>query len=169
MILWATLAMALLVNYVTWLHDYPPAPPPEAAVTTPGNAAPAAAPALGGLVPVLSSPAASPAPAAAAPSPPGTPSAAAPDAALVHVVTDVLDVEVSLAGGELTRADLLAYPLVKGGQTPVRLFNRDSPQSLFVLQSGLLGAAGTSMPSHGGPRAAAGSRPGRTARAAQLE
>jgi len=24
MILWATLAMALLMNYVTWLHDYPP-------------------------------------------------------------------------------------------------------------------------------------------------
>ena len=27
MILWATLAMALLMNYVTWLHDYPPAAP----------------------------------------------------------------------------------------------------------------------------------------------
>src|ERR1700688_1127223 len=99
MILGATLGMALLVNYVTWLHDYPPVP--EAIVTAPGNTGPGAssAPALGGSVPVLASPAASPATAAPAPSllPPGTP-AAAPDAALVHVVTDVLDVQISLAG-----------------------------------------------------------------------
>ena len=146
-ILWATLAMALLVNYVTWLHDYPPVP--ELAAATPGNAGPGAstAPALGGAVPVLASQAAGPAQVAAASPLPGTP-AVAPTAALVHVVTDVLDVDVSLAGGELTRADLLAYPLVKGAQTPVRLFNRDSDQSLFVLQSGLSGAAGTPMPSH---------------------
>ena len=146
MILWATLAMALLMNYVTWLHDYPPAAP-EAAAATPGNAGTGAAPALGGSVPVLSASPAGPAQPAAVPALPGSP-AAAPDAALVHVVTDVLDVDVSLAGGELRRADLLAYPQVKGGQTAVRLFNRDSEQSLFVLQSGLTGAAGVPMPSH---------------------
>src|SRR5882762_11187477 len=71
-----------------------------------------------------------------------------PSAALVHVVTDVLDVDVSLAGGELTRADLPAYAQVKGGQARVRLLNRDSEQSLFVVQSGLSGAAGTAMPDH---------------------
>ena len=155
MILWATLAMALLMNYVTWLHDYPPAAP-EAAATAPGDASSGAAPALGGSVPVLSaappSPASPAAPAGlatsvASPALPGTASVV-PVAGLVHVVTDVLDVGISLAGAELTRADLLAYPQVKGGQTPVRLFNRDGPQSLFVLQSGLSGAAGMSMPSH---------------------
>jgi YidC/Oxa1 family membrane protein insertase len=148
MILWATLAMALLLNYATWLHDYPPAPP-ETAATAPGDAGTgaAAAPDLGGSVPVLSAPAASPAQSAPALSLPGTPGVA-PIAPLVHVVTDVLDVEVSLAGGELTRADLPAYAQVKGGQERVRLLNRDSPQSLFVVQSGLSGAAGTPMPSH---------------------
>ena len=72
----------------------------------------------------------------------------APAAPQVHVVTDVLDVQVSLEGGELTRADLLAYPQVKGQPTPVRLLNRDSDESLFVLQSGLAGAAGKTMPTH---------------------
>jgi YidC/Oxa1 family membrane protein insertase len=74
--------------------------------------------------------------------------AAAPAAPTVHVVTDVLDVQVSLDGGELTRVDLPAYPEVKGEPKPVRLFNRDSAQSLFVLQSGLAGAAGAAMPTH---------------------
>ncbi len=56
--------------------------------------------------------------------------------------------QVSLEGGELTRADLLAYPQVKGQPAPVRLLNRDSDESLFVLQSGLAGAAGRPMPTH---------------------
>ncbi|HKC15670.1 MAG TPA: membrane protein insertase YidC [Steroidobacteraceae bacterium] len=147
MIVWATLAMALLMNYVTWLHDYPPAPP-EAVTAAPANGSgPAAAPALGGSVPVLAAPAASPSQPVAALATPAT-AAVAPIAPRVHVVTDVLDVEVSLAGGELTRADLLAYAQVKGAQERVRLLNRDSEQSLFVLQSGLLGAAGTPMPTH---------------------
>ncbi len=29
-ILWATLAMALFMNYITWMHDYPPAAAPAA-------------------------------------------------------------------------------------------------------------------------------------------
>ncbi|HMI37489.1 MAG TPA: membrane protein insertase YidC [Steroidobacteraceae bacterium] len=146
MLVWATLAMALLMNYVTWLHDYPSAPP-EAVTAAPANGGPAAAPALGGSVPVLAAPAASPSQPVAALATPAT-AAVAPIAPRVHVVTDVLDVEVSLAGGELTRADLLAYAQVKGAQERVRLLNRDSDQSLFVLQSGFLGAAGTSMPTH---------------------
>jgi len=146
MLVWATLAMALLMNYVTWLHDYPSAQP-EAVTAAPANGGPAAAPALGGSVPVLAAPAASPSQPVAALATPAT-AAVAPIAPRVHVVTDVLDVEVSLAGGELTRADLLAYAQVKGAQERVRLLNRDSDQSLFVLQSGFLGAAGTSMPTH---------------------
>jgi YidC/Oxa1 family membrane protein insertase len=158
-ILWATLAMALFMNYITWMRDYPPAP---AAASVPTPAAPAAGgpPALGSAAPALSAPVTPPAPAHAAPlattaaSLPatGTPlsvgSTLAPAGPLVHVVTDVLDVRVGLEGGELTRADLLAYPLVKGQPTPVRLLNRDSDESLFVLQSGLAGAAGKSMPTH---------------------
>jgi YidC/Oxa1 family membrane protein insertase len=161
-ILWATLAMALFLNYVTWMRDYPEASGP-AASSAPAAGAPASAgaPALGAAAPALTAPV-SPPP-QAHPAPLGTAVAAvtasssapmavgstlAPAAPLVHLVTDVLDMQVSLRGGELTRADLLAYPLVKGQATPVRLLNRDSDESLFVLQSGLAGAAGKSMPTH---------------------
>jgi len=65
MILWATLAMALLVNYVTWLRDYPPAPPEAVTAPAANGAGPSAAPALGGSVPVLAAPAASAAQSAA--------------------------------------------------------------------------------------------------------
>jgi len=164
MILWATLAMALLMNYVTWLHDYPPVA--ESAGTTASQSGPTAAPGagaapeLGAAVPRLTAPAtpAAPAPGAAdslaveataIPGSPAMPAASvAPAARRARVVTDVLDVEINLEGGELTRADLLAYPLVKGEPTPVRLLNRDSGESLFVAQSGLTGAAGAAMPTH---------------------
>ena len=161
-ILWATLAMALFINYITWMRDYPEAPAPAAASSeTPGATASGGAPSLGSAAPALSAPAAPvmqahPAPlatgVAAIPSASAPPMAVgstlAPAAPLVRMVTDVLDMQVSLAGGELTRADLLAYPLVKGQPTPVRLLNRDSDESLFVLQSGLAGAAGKTMPTH---------------------
>jgi YidC/Oxa1 family membrane protein insertase len=159
-ILWATLAMALLMNYVTWLHDYPPVAPAPASASGGGAASPGAGSALGNSAPSLPAPAIPPAPASGAANPaaaaaagnalaaPSSGAAAAAPAARVHVVTDVLDVEVSLEGGELTRADLLAYPLVKGQPAPVRLLNRDSGETLFVLQSGLAGAAGAPMPTH---------------------
>jgi YidC/Oxa1 family membrane protein insertase len=169
-ILWATLAMALLLNYFAWQVEFPPAPP-EATTSAPAasGAANGAGSALGSAPPVIS-PAA--APAAAVPAAAGAPAALAgsvaspapaigipgsaptasaslePAAPTVHVVTDVLDVQVSLEGGELTRADLPAYPEVKGEPKPVRLLNRDGAQSLFVLQSGLAGAAGVAMPTH---------------------
>ncbi len=160
-ILWATLAMALFMNYITWMHDYPPGPAaPAPSAAAPGTNPAGGAPALGSAAPALTAPAppaaqAHPAPLANAAAPlSGTTapisvgSTLAPAAPLVHVLTDVLDVRVSLEGGELTRADLLAYPLVKGQPTPVRLLNRDSDESLFVLQSGLAGAAGKPMPTH---------------------
>ena len=165
--LWATLAVALLLNYVTWLHDYPPAAPPVAEQGT-GTAASAAtgaaATTLGatipeaGPIPAATPGAATPAATPAAPAMQGTApvptanvanasgAAAVPAAPMVRVVTDVLDMQVSLDGGELTRADLLTYPQVKGQATPVRLLNRDSAESLFVLQSGLAGAPGAAAP-----------------------
>jgi YidC/Oxa1 family membrane protein insertase len=157
--LWALLGMALFVNYQTWVHDYPALPP---ATTIQG----AAAPALDSAPPTASAPAAVAAPgagsagqAAAAP-PTNVPAAAGaqtlsdtaaanPSAGQVHVRTDVLDVEVSLAGGELERVDLPAYPAAKNTpDVPVRILSRDSTDSLFVLQSGLAGANGESAPTH---------------------
>ena len=165
-VLWAALALLVLANYTTWMHDY--GPPPSAIAPTPtgGPRVPATSPAndLGSRVPeaLPSAPSASaqgvaPASPVAAAASAGalsgaasaTSSAAGGAAPLVHVRTDVLDVDISTRGGTLTRVDLLAYPRVKGEATPVRLENEDSPATLYELQSGLTGPeGGAAYPTH---------------------
>jgi YidC/Oxa1 family membrane protein insertase len=154
-VLWVLLGAALFINYQTWVHDYPALAP---VTTIQGTAAPA----LDSAPPTASAPAAVATPGAGAAAAPAAnaPTAASaqnlsdtaaanPGAGLVHVRTDVLDVEVSLAGGELERVDLPAYPAAKNTpDVPVRVLNRDSADSLFVLQSGLAGANGESAPTH---------------------
>ncbi len=73
---------------------------------------------------------------------------AAAAGALLHVVTDVLDISIDLKGGELDRADLVEYPLHKDTpNVPVRLLNR-AEDSLYLLQTGLMGTAGEAAPTH---------------------
>ena len=160
--LWVALAALLLLNYQTWMHDY--GPPPGAVAGSPAtNAAPhAAAPAsdLGSRIPEAPT-AATPAPAqgapasdaaataASVPGAPGTePAKSAAAAPRVHVRTDVLDLDISTRGGTLTRADLLAYPQVKGEATPVRLENENDPLSLYLVQAGLTGPGGAPYATH---------------------
>jgi len=160
--LWVALAALLLLNYQTWMHDY--GPPPGAVAGSPAtNAAPhAAAPAsdLGSRIPeaprtatpaaAQGAPASDAAAAAASvASAPGTePAKSAAAAPRVHVRTDVLDLDISTRGGTLARADLLAYPRVKGEATPVRLENEDDPLSLYLVQAGLTGPGGAPYPTH---------------------
>jgi YidC/Oxa1 family membrane protein insertase len=162
--LWAALAAILFLNYEAWMQDYPAAPAAGSPTAGPsstavGSNAPASS--LGESVPQAASapvtakaePAA--APLAGAPPPPATVDAGSriagaeqPPGAPVHVVTDVLDIGVSLRGGELERADLLQYPLHKDTpNVPVRLLNHDG-DDLYLLQSGLTGAAGEAAPTH---------------------
>jgi YidC/Oxa1 family membrane protein insertase len=158
--LWAALAMLLLYDYQVWVRDHPTLP----GATTAPAAGPAQAPAggdLGSRVPEAApaAPGAAAAPSAAigtpavtaAPSAAATaPSEAAASAAVpvVHVRTDVLDVDISTRGGTIERVDLLAYPKVKGEATPVRLENHDDAQTLYELQSGLTGPEGGVYPTH---------------------
>jgi YidC/Oxa1 family membrane protein insertase len=162
--LWLGLVLLGWLNYETWVRDYTPVPKsaeqiaqetversaalegniPEAQVPAPT----AAPPTIGaGEVPVAAVPGAPLAgvPAEATPAS-GTPAPAS--APSVRVVTDVLDMEIGLTGGELRRADLLVYPLVKGQAQRVRLFNRDGPTGFYVMQTGLTGAAGAERPTH---------------------
>jgi YidC/Oxa1 family membrane protein insertase len=159
--LWALLAMALFLNYQMWSHDYPDLVPPPSSAT----AAPAAP--LDSTVPNATLPSASKPPGTAAGAP-GTSSAASsaasaaagagnpralvadtPLAPSVHVVTDVLNAEISLAGGELRRVDLPAYPAAKNTpDVPVRLLNRDAADSLFVVQTGLAPLNDENAPTH---------------------
>ncbi|HWX68808.1 MAG TPA: membrane protein insertase YidC [Steroidobacteraceae bacterium] len=153
--LWAALAMLLFYDYQTWVRDYAPSPAP-AAVQSPS--APAGAPSsdLGNRVPEGAPPGSTSAAAATegkasatgtAAGSGGSPetSAATP---VVHVRTDILDVDIGTRGGTLERVDLLAYPRVKGEATPVRLENHDDPQTLYELQSGLTGPEGAAYPTH---------------------
>ncbi len=159
--LWLGLVLLLWLNFETWTRDYAaPAPSPAAAAGTPSTALSAAIPEASTPA-AATPPAATPTPAATlADSTPALPGAAMPAAtpaattavaadatAVIRVRTDVLDVDISLAGAELSRADLLVYPLVKGEDRPVRLLNRDGA-GFYVMQSGLAGPAGSDRPTH---------------------
>jgi YidC/Oxa1 family membrane protein insertase len=150
--LWIALALVLYYNYLTWQHDYAPPPVPAASSAAPnatgtkslGESVPTAAPPASSAAPA-SAPASAAAPTAS--SALGAP-AAAGAAGAIHVVTDVLDVDVSLRGGEIERADLPEYPLHKDTPNiPVRLESRD-PDSLYLLQTGLIGGQGEAAPTH---------------------
>lgn len=155
--LWVGLALILFVNYQIWTLDYAArdaatkaanvqatqaarvADPLDAAVP---QAAPQVATPAAPNVPAV--PATAPASTGSAPAPP-TGATAAATAPVINVRTDVLDVDVSLRGGELQRADLLAYPVEKGKPERVRLLRNNGPGDQYLLQSGLagVGAAGT--------------------------
>ena len=148
--LWIGLALVLWLNYEAWLKDY--AGPPTAAGTTASadatTAAAAGARDLNATVPQASSSDVDKAPAAAAPGAAAAMPEVSKEAPLVHVRTDVLDLDISTQGGTFVRADLLSYPQVKGASERVRLMNHDSPQKLYLLQSGLTGPAKTERPTH---------------------
>ena len=159
MFLWLGLVMALYINYETYERDFAPKPPPPptateiaraAAPTAPG-ALPGAATTLAESVPqtvaaapVVAAPIAAAAPAVAAAAAP----AASATPGTVRVTTDVLDLEISLQGGALVRADLLVYPRVKGEKASVQLLNV-APRQFYALQTGLSDAgAGGARPTH---------------------
>ncbi|MCP5327560.1 MAG: membrane protein insertase YidC [Sinobacteraceae bacterium] len=170
--LWLGLVLALWLNYDAWMRDYGPKPGEvvqsaadagpvsntstlEANIPTasaPSPAAPAVAPAPAPLdatpIPAAVAGAEGEAsPAAAVAATPAVAAASTPISATIDVRTDVLDLEIGLAGGELRRADLLRYPLVKGQERPVRLFNREV-EAFYVMQTGLAGAGPGNYPTH---------------------
>ena len=64
-------------------------------------------------------------------------------------MTDVLDVDINLKGGEIDRADLTEYPLHKDTpNVPVRCSRTATAGTLYLLQTGLIGAAGEAAPTH---------------------
>jgi YidC/Oxa1 family membrane protein insertase len=168
--LWFAFAAILYLNYEAWMRDYQqpasaatvtmpaggasasksladtlPTAPITPSTATPSTATPSTA------TPVASTGSTPAAPTAASPpaEPAATESAGAPlPGASIHVVTDVLDVDINLKGGEIDLADLPEYPLHKNTpNVPVRLENRD-PATLYLLQTGLIGSAGEAAPTH---------------------
>jgi YidC/Oxa1 family membrane protein insertase len=139
--LWLGLALALWLNYSQWQLDYGPKPTavtadfdgskPAAMEDTVPQAPQDAAPAAASADSVPAAPATDVATAAPGAAP------AVESAGIVHVSTDVLELDIDLKGGTMVRAALPGYPVVKGQPDPVVLFNRDSPATNYVLQTGL--------------------------------
>jgi YidC/Oxa1 family membrane protein insertase len=152
--LWCALALALWLNYQAWVHDYGPLTGTPSAYGSGSRGAPGTnAPSLGLNVPQpstgraqsSSAPPGESAASQAAAGPPELGSVAA-QGPTIHVRTDLLDVAISLKGGTLERADLLKYTLVKGQPEPVQLENDASPETLYLLQSGLSGPDSAARP-----------------------
>ncbi len=134
-LLYIALAFTLYLIWQAWQEDYGPRPAPS-------QAAPAAQGTDSG--------AAKSQPAAAAPDLPQAPGslptaktespAASAEAGTIRVSTDVLDLELSLRGGDFVHADLPTYPVsVDEPDKPVRLF--DNGERVYVAQTGLLAVA----------------------------
>lgn len=141
LLLFFALAAVVVLLYEAWQADYgpqPPAPPSPAAEITDGQLA-----APGPDVPLVPSTGTE-----AETTPQAVPSApkALAEAGSVHVHTDALDIDISLVGGDIRRADIPDYPVsVKEPDKPFRLLSTD-PTNLFIAQSGLLSRA--SAPDH---------------------
>jgi YidC/Oxa1 family membrane protein insertase len=152
--LWLALLFLVWLNVDAWMKDYGrPGAPGAPAATAPATAPPAAgggpASPLAESLPTLGAPAAGTP--STGPSGGGVPTGGAfAPGTVIHVVTDVLDMDISLTGGDIVRADLLEYPLKKDNpDLKVRLFNIDSTDSLFLYESGLTtGQAGRAEPNH---------------------
>ena len=144
--LWLAFLFLVWLNVDAWMKDYGSAAKPAAAPAA--TTAPAAT-AASGLTDAL--PTVAGEPAGAAPAAPADAGMAMPAVgATIRVVTDVLDLDVSLTGGDIVRADLLEYPQRKDDpNVKVRLFNTDSHDTLYIYQSGLTtGQAGRAEPNH---------------------
>src|SRR5687767_4794785 len=114
-LLWLALGLVLWLNVNAWIKDYskPRASPPAAETTATATPEQPAAGTLADELPSVAAESAEPRPAPG--ETPALPAAngdaiAPEEARIVHIATGVLDVDLSLAGGELIRADLPAYP-----------------------------------------------------------
>jgi YidC/Oxa1 family membrane protein insertase len=148
--LWLALALALWINYSQWKVDYGPKPAaPAAASGAPTDpAAVTQPPQLSDTVPQAVQsvePSASPGGTAPIAAPPENPT---PAAGTVRVVTDVLVLDIALKGGDLVRAELPGYPVVKGEAAPVVLFNTDATTTQYMLQTGLSSSKPGAHPTH---------------------
>jgi len=138
---WAAFGLLAFMTYQAWLQDYAPQQPPVPAVLEQPDSAQPAVPNIDELpalptgaddMPVLGSD----------PSIEAEEVRPARTAKIVRVSTDVLEVEISTAGGKLQRAVLKQYPVAKDRpDTLVELLSTDEHR-FGSLQSGLIGDPG---------------------------
>ncbi|HFD10955.1 MAG TPA: membrane protein insertase YidC [Crenotrichaceae bacterium] len=71
------------------------------------------------------------------------------DGQRILVTTDVYRLEIDTRGGDIRLLELLKYPKTKKDpDTPIRILNDTGQGGFFVAQSGLIGTAGNTAPTH---------------------
>jgi YidC/Oxa1 family membrane protein insertase len=131
----AALAIVAFAIYQTWMLDYAPKNVPDSA--TPTATTSAGPPATSAAAPAATS--AAGAPTVGAP----LTTVTLPKGQAIHVRTDVLDLTLDTAGGDIRDAALLKYPeTLKDPNQPVRVLD-DSDATLMVLQGGLQAQQGS--------------------------
>jgi len=130
-ILFFALSFVLLLLWQAWQQDYGKQTTTPSAATAIDNL-----PAIPADVPV--SPPTDNQPALTASAPAAELRGALESARRIHVVTDLLSVELDAVGGDIRQAELLAYPV--SANTPDKSFRlmQDKGQRIFIAQSGLL-------------------------------
>jgi len=150
--LWAGLGVLLWLSFQAWQQDN--APPPSAIASGDPSITQSASDPSGTL------PAVDDLPSLPEVSAPGTDDrkVSAPDddessaqigaTKMVRVLTDVLDLEINLIGGDLQSAGLSVYPVTKDNpDDPVQLLSPD-PDNIFVFGSGVRSLDGAAEPNH---------------------
>ncbi len=139
--LWAGLALLLWMNFQAWQKDYSPVPVVERPLSNgegtilpsvPGSVADSSKEvAIDSALPEIpNAPAVSESPEIGVPSP-------VVRRNLIHVQTDVLDIQIDPRGGDIVSVKLLGYPFRKDQpDIPVTLLNSDIDE-LFVFHTGL--------------------------------
>ncbi len=130
LLLYFALALVLYLIWQAWQRDYGPAPVPVAqAPVTDAAQAPKSIP--------KDLPEASDVPQVEEPRATVATTDQRPSRERIRVITDVLDVEIGTRGGDILRADLLAYPVsIKTPDNPFRLL--DDQIRVYIAQSGLI-------------------------------
>jgi len=140
LLIWAIFAVLAWMTYQAWQQDYAPQPVEPAPLSEPEPTV-SEPEALG--LPEMSD-------AGEADAVPELPTAedsvtggaaTAPEAAVIHVHTDVLDLDISTRGGTLQRATLPKYPVAKDQpDIPVMLLDPD-PGDIGLIRTGLRSAS----------------------------
>ncbi len=147
--LWIALAALLWIDYTTWTAEFAqPAGGPSVASSIPAKPS-----SLANRIPQSQAPAPRAAStqksvSASLPVPPAQAGAPSGQAPLIHVRTNVYDLDISTQGGTLVKVDLLKYARVTGKPARLQLENTH-PATEYLLQTGLTGPAGRAYPNQG--------------------
>ncbi len=143
LLIWAVFGVLAWMTYQAWVQDYAPEPaavPSETAA--PNVVADTGLPALDAAEPAVTVPGEIPA------LQPEAPTAAAQSGTAIRVTTNVLELQISTAGGTLISAALPKYPIAKDRPNdPITLLSAD-PNDLAVIQSGLISPGGKADATH---------------------